>query len=265
MPFRRSGFRFISFATRSNFPSISTCSLSALQITASLSRRPHPFPVPILCTSDGKIQLKRGSASTSTGVGIKPSRDRRPTQSRSASDSTEVGVRSRLNPTPIPTGLISTSLVSDFDLGESRCRDSLSRDFSSFLPTVRARTIFSFPRYAGRKRKLASEGLYAFLPAQRAGTRENPTQAGIGINLNRDRHQTQSGSASDPVGIECRLNRGRRPIPVESDADPDWVHFDIARIRFRSCPVALPIPPSHDADPGQSRYCDSLSRDFPPA
>nr|VFK30904.1 MAG: hypothetical protein BECKMB1821I_GA0114274_10196 [Candidatus Kentron sp. MB]VFK75745.1 MAG: hypothetical protein BECKMB1821H_GA0114242_103028 [Candidatus Kentron sp. MB] len=92
------------------------------------------------------------------------------------------------------------------------------------------------------------------VPARCAGRdeRKNPTQAGIGIKLNRGRHQTQSGSASDLTGVGARSRLGLMPTPVESVADSDWVDFDLGCMRFRSRRVVTPIPPSRNADLGGS-------------
>nr|VFK31843.1 MAG: hypothetical protein BECKMB1821I_GA0114274_102736 [Candidatus Kentron sp. MB]VFK32459.1 MAG: hypothetical protein BECKMB1821G_GA0114241_11133 [Candidatus Kentron sp. MB]VFK75592.1 MAG: hypothetical protein BECKMB1821H_GA0114242_102636 [Candidatus Kentron sp. MB] len=69
----------------------------------------------------------------------------------------------------------------------------------------------------------------AFLPAQRAGTRELRFFFRFTSAVQRetrektspsgDRHQTQSGSTPDLVGVGARPNRGRQPTPTESDAD----------------------------------------------
>nr|VFK33548.1 MAG: hypothetical protein BECKMB1821G_GA0114241_11653 [Candidatus Kentron sp. MB]VFK33560.1 MAG: hypothetical protein BECKMB1821I_GA0114274_10487 [Candidatus Kentron sp. MB] len=64
--------------------------------------------------------------------------------------------------------------------------------------------------------------LFLFLSSVQATGKSNSSGA---------RYQPQPGSDADLTGVGARLNRGRRPIPVESDADPDWVHFDLGYIK----------------------------------
>ena len=70
----------------------------------------------------------------------------------------------------------------------------------------------------------------AFLPAQRAGTRELRLFFRFFFRFpsavrreTREKNEPKRGSISNPAGVGVRPNRGRAPTPVRSDVDPDWV------------------------------------------